>query len=66
MASWTVLEEQKVWISPRATGFTVVCERCAELGELFPSVQGTLSLDRVRGTLACPRGHELRIERDGR
>jgi len=66
MASWAVLTEQVVWISQLATGFTVVCERCADLGEVFPSVQGTLSLDRARGTISCPRGHELRIERDGR
>jgi hypothetical protein len=66
MASWAVLTEQVVWISQLATGFTVVCERCAELGEVFPSVQGTLSLDRPRGTISCARGHELRIERDGR
>ncbi len=66
MASWAVASEQIVWISPLATGFTVVCERCADLGESFPSVQGTLSLDHPRGSLACPRGHEIRIERDGR
>ncbi len=66
MASWAVIGEQVVWISPRATGFTVVCERCVELGESFPSVQGTLSLDHLRGTIACPRGHEIRVERDGR
>jgi hypothetical protein len=66
MASWAVASEQVVWISPLATGFTVVCERCADLGETFPSVQGTLSLDHSRGSLACPRGHEIRIERDGR
>jgi hypothetical protein len=29
-------------------------------------VQGTLSLDHVRGSIECPRGHQLRIERDGR
>ena len=40
MASWAVASEQIVWISPLATGFTVVCERCADLGESFPSVQG--------------------------
>ena len=61
MASWAVLTEQTVWISPLATGFTVVCERCVELGEAFPSVQGTLPLDHVRGTLECPRGHQLRV-----
>ena len=66
MASWALLTEQTVWISPRATAFTVVCARCVEADEAFPSVQGTLSLDQVRGTLECARGHQLRIERDGR
>jgi hypothetical protein len=66
MASWAVVGEQVVWISPLATAFTVVCERCADTGEGFPSVQGTLSLEHVRGHMVCPRGHELRVERDGR
>jgi hypothetical protein len=66
MASWAVIGEQVVWISPRATGFTVVCDRCADAGEGLPSVQGTLSLDHARGAMSCPRGHEIRIERDGR
>ncbi|MGZ8696779.1 MAG: hypothetical protein ACXWZY_07875 [Gaiellaceae bacterium] len=66
MASWAVIGEQVVWISPLATGFTVVCERCAESGQQLPSVQGTLSLERARGTISCARGHELRVERDGR
>ena len=66
MASWAVLTEQVVWISPVATGFTIVCDRCAEQGELFPSVQATLSLDHTRGSVECPRGHQIRVERDGR
>jgi hypothetical protein len=66
VASWAVLTEQVVWISERATGFTVVCERCAELGELFPSVQATLSLEHLRGTIECQRGHQIRVEREGR
>jgi hypothetical protein len=66
MASWALLTEQTVWISPVATGFTVICDRCAEVGELFPSVQATLPLDHVRGGVTCPRGHEIRVERDGR
>jgi hypothetical protein len=66
VASWAVFTEQVVWIAPLATGFTVVCDRCAEAGENFPSVQGTLTLDRARGTMACPRGHDIRVERDGR
>jgi hypothetical protein len=65
MASW-VLTEQVVWISARATAFTIVCERCAELNEDFPSIRGTLALDHLRGTIECPRGHQVRIERDGR
>jgi hypothetical protein len=66
MASWAVLSEQVVWISPRATGFTVVCERCADAGEGFPSVQANLPLEHARGSMSCRRGHEIRIERDGR
>ena len=52
--------------SALATAFTIVCERCADTGEGFPSVQGTLSLEHVRGHMVCPRGHEIRVERDGR
>jgi hypothetical protein len=66
MATWAVLHEQVVWISPVATGFTVICERCAEAGEDFPSVQATLPLDHARATVECRRGHQLWIERDGR
>jgi hypothetical protein len=66
MASWAVVGEQVVWISPLATAFTVVCERCADAGEGFPSIQGTLSLEHLRGHITCRHGHELRVERDGR
>jgi hypothetical protein len=66
VATWAALHEQVVWISPRATGFTVVCDRCAEAGEDFPSVHATLPLDRARATVECRRGHQLRVERDGR
>jgi len=66
MASWALVSEQVVWISPRATGFTIVCDRCAALGETFPSVQATMSLDHVRGTIECMRGHQIRVEREGR
>ena len=48
MASWTVLEEQQVWISARATSFTVVCDQCVRtaLGEGYggATVNGTLAL----------------------
>jgi len=70
MASWTVLEEQVVWLSPRATSFTVVCEACAQViaaeGYGAATVHGELPLDHYRGALECARGHRLRVERDGR
>ena len=66
MASWAVIGAQVVWVSPLATAFTVVCERCADNRESFPSVQGTLSFEQVRGHVTCPSGHEIRVERDGR
>jgi hypothetical protein len=62
--SWAILEEQRVWISPRTVAFTVVCEQCARLGEAFPSVEGRLELDVLRGTIECRHGHRLRIERE--
>ena len=66
MACWAVLRDQTVWISPLATGFTVVCERCAELGDDVPLRAGDALARRVRGSIECPRGHQIRIERDGR
>ena len=70
MASWTVLEEQTVWVAPRATSFTVVCDACARSiaadGYGAAVVHGMLALDSVRGWIVCPRGHQLRVERDGR
>jgi hypothetical protein len=66
MASWAVIGEQVVWVSPLATAFTIVCERCAAGGETFRSVQGSLAIEQARGHMSCPRGHEIRIERDGR
>jgi hypothetical protein len=66
MASWAVIGDQTVWISPLATAFTIVCQRCIDGGEGFPSVHGTLPLEHLRGHLTCPHGHQIRMERDGR
>jgi hypothetical protein len=67
VASWTALDEQVVLISARATSFTVVCSACAELvaseGYGAATVRGSLPIDRLHGTLECPRGHRLRLER---
>jgi hypothetical protein len=70
VASWTVLEEQAVWISPRAVTFTIVCQACVQQvaidGYGAATVRAALPLDAYRGTIQCPRGHRLRVERDGR
>jgi hypothetical protein len=61
-----LLDDQKIWISPRAVAFTVVCQECARDGEPFPSVEGRLDLDLLRGAIECKHGHRLRVEREGR
>ena len=70
MASWAVLDEQVVWLSSRATSFTVVCEACAQViaadGYGAATVHGELPLDYLRGSIECARGHRLRVEREGR
>jgi hypothetical protein len=70
MASWTVLDEQKVWVSSRVTSFTVVCVACAQNAAVdgygAAAVSGWLPIDALRGTVECPRGHRLRVEREGR
>jgi hypothetical protein len=66
VASWAVLDEQRVWITPWTTSFTVLCDACAKLGDAFTTVQGSLELDVLRATIECPRGHRLRVEREGR
>jgi hypothetical protein len=70
MASWALLQEQTIWISPRATSFSVVCDACAEIdaGDGYGGsvVHGNMALEVLRGTVECPRGHRLRVEREGR
>jgi hypothetical protein len=60
--------EQTIWLAPRATAFTAVCEACAEqrLGPeswLAARVEGRLRLEDRHASVCCPRGHVLRVER---
>jgi hypothetical protein len=60
--------EQTIRLAPRATAFTAVCEACAEQGLgaeswLAATVEGRLRIDQHRGSVCCPRGHVLRVER---
>jgi hypothetical protein len=63
--------EQTIRLGPRATAFTAVCEACAERGLgaeswLAATVEGHLRIDQARGSVCCPRGHVLHIERAAR
>jgi hypothetical protein len=69
-----VIEEQTVVLLGRATGFTAVCQGCAE--ELFAerlddswvsaTVSGSLGLEHDHGWAQCARGHRVRMIRAGR
>jgi hypothetical protein len=59
--------EQTIWLTPRATAFTAVCEACAaEHGYHAAHLAGRLALDRDHGSALCPRGHHIRVERANR
>jgi hypothetical protein len=61
--------EQVIWIPPRATAFTAVCDQCLDAkrnsaeGYLSAGVSGSLRLDAPHGWCRCPSGHEIRVER---
>jgi hypothetical protein len=62
-----MFQEQVIWIAPRTTVFTAVCDHC--LADDYPesylsaAVSGTLRLDASHGWATCRRGHEIRVER---
>ena len=63
-----MIDEQTIWIAPRATAFTAVCEACLagqhEVEDfLCARVQGVLRLEARKGWATCPRGHQIRVER---
>ena len=50
--------DQTIWLSPRATSYTVVCEECAaDHGYLGAQVEGRLELEREHTDVTCVRGH---------
>jgi hypothetical protein len=56
--------DQTIWLAPKATSYTVVCEECAaEHGLLGAQVGGRLELERGDAAVVCERGHEIRVER---
>jgi hypothetical protein len=60
------MEEQTIWLAPRATGFTEICAACEEEHPeviAHATVRGTLRLDAEAGWASCPRGHAIRVLR---
>jgi hypothetical protein len=65
-----------VWLSPSATTFSCLCERCLDAGRAsgllfgeavaFARVRGELSPAAAALTVACARGHELVLRRSTR
>jgi hypothetical protein len=64
-------QEQVVWIGPKATAFTALCDHCLQgehSAEAFMSarVSALMRIDARHGWCTCARGHEIRIERADR
>jgi hypothetical protein len=62
------MEAQTIWLAPRATAFTEICDECADehvfgYGYLGATVRGSLRLEDASGWATCPRGHTVRILR---
>ena len=60
--------EQTIWLAPRATAFTEICEACEEdhdglFSDLRGVVQGYLRIDEQHGWATCARGHTMRVLR---
>jgi hypothetical protein len=61
-------QEQTIWLAPRATGFTEICEACEDTDpglyrDLHAIVRGHLGLERQDGWATCPKGHTMRVLR---
>ncbi len=61
------MHEQTIWLAPRATAFTEICETCEEehhdRGGLPPTVSGSLRIEDGAGWATCARGHTMRVLR---
>jgi hypothetical protein len=63
-----VHHEQTIWLPPRATGFTEICEACEEddpglYRDLHAVVRGHLRIEDQNGWVTCERGHTMRVLR---
>ena len=63
-----MLDGQTIWLPPRATAFTAVCDAClanteALDGYVGVTVAGSLRLEDQYGWATCRRGHRIRVRR---
>jgi hypothetical protein len=62
-----VLHEQTIWLPPRTTAFTEICETCEDehddRGGLPRTVSGRLAIEHSAGWATCQRGHSIRVLR---
>ena len=63
-----MIDEQTIWIAPRATAFTAICDACLDDERSFEDflaarVSGVLRLEFRHGSAVCRRGHQIRVER---
>ena len=70
-----MIRENRVWISPGATSFSCLCERCLEERDGASSFLDAVRVASVRGQLApdaqiafarCGAGHEVIVRRTDR
>jgi hypothetical protein len=64
------MHDQTIWLPPRATAFTELCELCEEehperSGSPLATVSGNLRIDAEVGWAICARGHTVRVLRMG-
>ncbi len=63
-----MLDEQTIWLPPRTTAFTAVCDACLANQEALDgfvgvTVVGSLRLEKDSGWATCRRGHRIRVQR---
>jgi hypothetical protein len=63
-----IVAEQTVVLGARVIAFTAVCSRCIDDGntEPWPTFDGRLRIDDDHDWVDCPRGHRIRVAREGR
>jgi hypothetical protein len=62
------MEAQTIWLAPRATAFTEICQECLDdhvrgHGYRGETVSGALRLEDASGWATCTRGHTVRVLR---